>query len=286
MKYNTKVPAQLERIEKQNEHHSLMPQSHVAAPDAANLPPGEVQRLLANFNPGGLQRMTPTDMIRLSSLVGNQAVARMLDRSGSSQSTVQRDDPEEDLLQRRQDRRDEGDEEDLFGGSRIQGQREDTVMEDAGARSASADRAPVLDSVSDSINVDGQGLFTWNREMYASDVANVLNDITTNQSEVVAQEPILIFSGTHGNEAGNLVSTGAAGFVGEDQATANDVMNNAPESFITVFDVPNDFGTKADLTSIFGMTDYIRILAWCYSNRSYNNSDTLKANFWPEPDNL
>jgi hypothetical protein len=74
--------------------------------------------------------------------------------------------------------------------------------------------------------------------------------------------------------------------VGEDQATANSVMAASPGTQIEVIDVPSTYAARASATATFSMNEYVRILAWCYSRQSYNNSATLKSNWWPAPDRI
>jgi len=133
------------------------------------------------------------------------------------------------------------------------------------------------------INLDGEGLYGWDRTIGKDDVAVVLNNLVTNQASTAKGKTIGIYSGTHGGDKGNLHNIGAARFVGEDQATANTAMADNPGTKIEVTDVTT-YKTKDQLTSVFGMTNYTRILAWCYSKRSHDNRETLKSNWWPAPD--
>ena len=55
-------------------------------------------------------------------------------------------------------------------------------------------------------------------------------------------------------------------------------------SDVEVFDVSSF--SKDELTWTFGMTDTIRILAWCFSSQSYRLGDSIKSNWWPEPDHI
>ena len=124
--------------------------------------------------------------------------------------------------------------------------------------------------------------------MSASDVDSVVRDLVTTQADAVKGNNIVIYSGTHGTSTGNLVNTGAGAFVGEDQATANAVTADpgAPEgTSISVVDV--NTLSKDQLVNIMdNTTDHVRILAWCYSARSWVNSTSIKSNWWPAPDNL
>jgi hypothetical protein len=143
-----------------------------------------------------------------------------------------------------------------------------------------------LKSVGDAHHL-GDSLFGWDRTMSGSDVRDLLTGLVSNQASAIKDKPIYILSGTHGTEDGDLVNTGAGGFVGEDEATAAEISSDpdTPEGTkIQVVDV-NIF-SKKEVTTFFGMSEWIRILAWCYSERSYKNSEELKSNWWPEPDKL
>ncbi len=253
MKHDAKIHARPENTEKQQAHKPPIQTQENTIPDVENL------------TQTGFQHLSPAELVRLNGMVGNRTVARL-------------------MAQRQEE--DEGE----FEGPRTKPSREDAEQRrDATEQNPSpAQRALVLESsgIGDAINVDGQGCYAWDRPMAAEDVEAVVSALLSNQSDPNQQTRIYIFSGTHGTDTGHLVNTGAAGFVGEDQTTANDAMANNPGAQIEVIDVPNSYPTKASLTPAFTSTSYIRILAWCYSNRSYNNSAGLKSNWWPEPDNI
>jgi hypothetical protein len=276
MKHDAKVNVRPESTEKQQGHKPPIQSQETVTSN------------LANLTQTGLQHLSPADLVRLRGTIGNRAVARLMAQRQISYPDVSREGEEDEDFEGPRIRR-EGEEDEDIEGPREKLLREDAVQSRGGVDLRSSpglrgSRVSGLASVGDASNVDGQGMYGWDRPMSATDVANVVNDLVTNQSSLIQGKTIYIFSGTHGTSTGNLVNTGAAGFVGEDQATANTVMAANPGTQIEVIDVPNTYTTKAALTPVFTSTAYVRILAWCYSNRSYNNSATLKANFWPAPD--
>ncbi len=268
MKQGAKVHVQPERNEKQQGHKSPNKSQETEIPN------------LANLTQTGLQHMAPDAMVRLSEMVGNREVARLM---------AQRQEEDEEQFEGPRTQR-QGDDEEQFEGPRTKLLREGAVQQRGGTglRSSPDQRALVLEggNIGDAFNVDGKGCYGWDRPMDAGDVANVVNTLLGNQSSETTALNIYIFSGTHGTSKGNLVNTGAAGFVGEDQATATSAMANSPSSQIEVIDVPNTYTTKSSLSPAFTSTAYIRILAWCYSKRSYNNQAGLKSNWWPAPDHI
>jgi hypothetical protein len=186
--------------------------------------------------------------------------------------------------------RQEEDEEEVVG-PRMRPQRDDAAQRQGGAERSSSPVqrgsrvAGLASTIGDAFNVDGQGCYGWDRPMSASDVEDVVNDLLTTQSTFTENKRIVIFSGHHGAESGNLVGP-VPEFYAEDQATAANAMSTYPGSQIEVIDDPSAYPTKASMSPAFNSTAYIRILAWCFSKRSYNNQATLKANWWPEPDHI
>ena len=186
------------------------------------------------------------------------------------------------------------------GALEYPGPRTRTSQENGGQQRGSSERssapgqraAPSMSAtgeLGDAIDLDGEALYGWNRTITADDVATVVNGVVpTMSSEEETEFPrIVIFSGTHGNTAGHLVNDATSrGFVGEDQATANAVMAANPGVRVEVIDVVTSYTEKEDVTSIYGMDDYIRILGWCYSSRSYGLGDNIKSNWWADPDSL
>jgi hypothetical protein len=287
MKEEAKSNIQPEREENQPGFESQIQTQEAAFP----IPP--------NPNQTGIQNLTREEIIALQQTVGNRAVTRLLTQhQGDDGGRV--DDPQS----LRQDIPE--DEQYAFPGPRSSNAREE-IVEYPGPRSMSAREATVkqqggyqpgsalayrgvkmggLKSVGDAHHL-GDGLFGWDRAMSASDVRSLLTGLVSNQSSAIEGKPIYILSGTHGTEDGDLVNTGAGGFVGEDQATADEITSDpdTPEGTkIEVVDV-NIF-SKKEVTTFFGMSEWIRILAWCYSERSYKRSEDLKSNWWPTPDKL
>ena len=137
----------------------------------------------------------------------------------------------------------------------------------------------------DATDLDGNAMYGWDRTINASDVATVVNGVIPTMSSEEQMPPVVIFSGTHGNEQGHLVNDAISrGFVAEDQATANAVNAANPGVQVEVIDV-TPFN-KGEFRAIYGMTNFIRILGWCFSGRSYGLGDTIKSNWWPSPDSL
>jgi hypothetical protein len=190
----------------------------------------------------------------------------------------------------------EGEEEgeQVIPGARMKPLRENGAQQRGGSElsSSPAQRASPSSSatgeIGDATDLDGGGLYGWDRVTYASDMATVVNGVIPTMSSEEEMPGIVIFSGTHGTDPGGHLLNDAVsrGFVAEDQATANAVNAANPGVQVEVIDVVNTYGTKAELTAIYGMTDYIRILGWCFSKRSYDLGDKLKSNWWPAPDNL
>ena len=142
-------------------------------------------------------------------------------------------------------------------------------------------------NIGDAIDLDGQALYGWNRAINAADVETVVNGVVPTMTSDEEMPRIVMFSGTHGNEAGHLVNDAISrGFVDEDQATANAANAADPQVQAEVIDVVNSYPTKADLTANYGRTNYIRILAWCFSKQSYDLGNGIKSNWWAAPDNL
>ena len=209
---------------------------------------------------------------------------------------------EEELLQAKRDvqmmpnrqRQDIPEEEEVVSGARMKPMRENVVQQRSGSgRIASSNHraspsSSATGEIGDAVDLDGQGLYGWNRVTYDTDVATVVNGVIPTESSEEEMPRIVIFSGTHGTDPGGhlLNDEDSREFVGEDQATASAVMAANPGVEIDVIDVVNSYGTKGELTSIYGMTDYIRILGWCFSQRSYGLGSSIKSNWWPEPDNL
>jgi hypothetical protein len=266
MERNVKSHVQPEYIEKQKKHKSPVQSQKTATPDPANLTRND------------LRHMSPADIVRLSGIIGNRAVARLM---------TQRQEEEEEPAQRQDE-----DELDL-PGPRTKPPREYSAPQrsSTGLRSASPQRAAPHSSatgnIGDAVDLDGEALYGWDRSISWRDVSNVVNGVIPTMSSEEAMPRVVIFSGTHGNRRGHLVNNATSrGFVAEDQATANAVMRANPGVEVEVIDVVNSYTTKDQLTRVYGMTDYIRILGWCYSQRSYNLGDAIKSNWWAAPDNL
>ena len=246
-------------------------------------PPIQSQKIatpnLANLTQNGIQKLSRDDILALQQTIGNRAVARLM---------AQRERVGEEVIEGPRIQR-EGEEEEEIPGPRMKPLREDAVQHRGGTelRSSPDQRGLVLVGANSGLfDLDGEGLYGWDGPIGASDVADVVTNLIPDQSEEDIDEPerIVIYSGTHGIETGNLYNAPDAGsFVGEDQATANSVMADNPGVEIEVVDV-NSYTSKDELTSVYGMTNYIRILAWCYSIRSYHLGDAIKSNWWPEPD--
>ena len=261
MTHNAKIHAQLEHDEKLKGQKPPIQSQKTATPN------------LANLTQNGIQNLSRDDILALQQTIGNRAVARLM---------AQRERVGEEVIEGPRIQR-EGEEEEEIPGPRMKPLREDAVQQRGGDRGVKMGNTRVagLNDIGDAYNVDGEGMYGWDRPMSASDVANVVTNLIPNTSSVDQEETprIIIFSGTHGTSTGNLVNTGAGSFVGEDQATANQAMADSPGVQVEVIDVNNY--SKADLLSVYGMTDYIRILAWCYSKRSHALGDAITANWWP-----
>lgn len=201
---------------------------------------------------------------------------------------------EEEELQMAASRVQRQEDEEVIPGARMKPTRENIARQRGSSeRSASSTHraspsSSATGNIGDAVDLDGQGLYGWNRVTYDTDIATVVNGIIPTQSSEEEMPRIVIFSGTHGTDPGGhlLNDEDSREFVGEDQATANAVMAANPGVEVEVIDVVNTFGSKGELTSVYGMTDYIRILGWCFSQRSYGLGSSIKSNWWPEPDNL
>jgi hypothetical protein len=280
---------------------------------------------LASIDQTGREDLTPADVVRLQGAIGNRAVSRLLaereqERDGSEggdgrgltradvarmqatlgnravASLMARAAPEEEEMPEDVDLGDtrhirEADADADYPGPRQQQRNNGQQRDDADDRASEAERAMPSSSatgdIGDAFNLDGQGLYGWDRSIRARDVAKVVNGIIPTQSSEEEMPRIVIFSGTHGTTDGDLVNNNVSrGFVGEDQATAAATMAANPDVQVEVIDVVNSYRTMPELLAVYGMTDYIRILAWCYSKRSYELGDLICSNWWPEPDNL
>jgi hypothetical protein len=258
MERDAKIHLQPEHSKKRKGDKPLVQSQKSTTPNPANLTRSE------------LQHMSPADIIRLSGIIGNKAVGRLMAQ------------------------RQEEEEEEVVEGARSKPLREDSAQQRAapGLRSSPAQRASPSSSatgeIGDAVDLDGEGLYGWNRITYASDIATVINGVIPTTSSEEEMPRIVVFSGTHGTDPGGHLVNDAASrdFVAEDQATANAAMAANPGVEVEVIDVVTSYGTKADLTSVYGMTDYIRVLGWCFSQRSYGLGDSIKSNWWPEPDSL
>lgn len=251
-----KIHAQPEQDKKQPGHKSPTQPKKTETPSPANLSNEDFRHLSAD------------DIIRLGGVIGNRAVARLM---GQRQ--------EDDELE--------------YPGPRTKKLREDTMQQRGGVgrSTESTQRASPHSSatgkIGDAINVDGQALYGWNRTISWRDVATVVNGVVPTVSSEEEMPRVVIFSGTHGNRRGHLVNNAASrGFVAEDQATANAVMAANPGVEVEVIDVVNSYTNKGQLTRVYGMTNYIRVLGWCYSSASHGLGDSIKSNWWPAPDNL
>ena len=300
MEHNVKSHVQPEYIEKQKKHKSPVQSQKTATPDPANLTRND------------LRHMSPADIVRLSGIIGNRAVARLMTQRQEEEEELiqasprQVEEEEEEVLASPAQRQEE-DELDLPGprsfrqdedeldlpGPRTKPPREYSAPQrsSTGLRSASPQRAAPHSSatgnIGDAVDLDGEALYGWDRTISWRDVSNVVNGVIPTMSSEEGMPRIVIFSGTHGNRRGHLVNNATSrGFVAEDQATANAVMRANPGVEVEVIDVVNSYTTKDQLTRVYGMTDYIRILGWCYSQRSYNLGDAIKSNWWAAPDNL
>lgn len=253
MKHDAKVNVQPENTAKQQVRKHPVKSQEIASPD------------LANLTQTGLQHLPADDVVRWSEMVGNREVTRLM---------TQRQDEEED---------------ETIPGPRMKSPRENAgqLRSGAGLEVSPDQRGLELETgnIGDAFNLDGQGCYGWDRTMSADDVANVVNALLGNQSSDNPGKNIYIFSGHHGTERGNLVGP-VPEFFAEDQATATNAMSNNPGTQIEVIDDPSTYPSKASMVPAFNSTGVIRILAWCFSKRSYDNQGNLKANWWPEPDHI
>jgi hypothetical protein len=293
MKHDTKVHVRPESSEKQPGHKLPVQSQETAAPS------------LASLTQSGLQHLSPADFARLSRTYGNRVVERLLAQRGIPDPDV-RQEEEEEVIPGPRNRQEE--EEETIPGPRNRRQEvpeEEEVQtttqvkrlrEDSTQRRGSDERmsspgqrgsrvAGLAATIGDASNLDGQGCYGWDRPMSASDVEDVVNDLLTSQSIFTENQKIVIFSGHHGTETGNLVGP-VPEFYAEDQATAANAMSTYPGSQVEVIDDPSAYPTKAAMSPAFNTTSVIRILAWCFSKRSYGKQATLKANWWPEPDHI
>lgn len=237
---------------------------------------------LNNFTNADLQYVPPADILTLQRTIGNRTVAGLMQQREEenvqkySGSWMHRED--EDELQ--------------YPGPRS------TMVENniqtrgvSGPSSSPAHRASPSSSatghIGDATDLDGEALYGWDRPISGTDVATVVNGVIPTISSEEEMPRIVIFSGTHGNAHGNLINDATSrGFVAEDQATANTVNAANPGIEVEVIDVVESYREKSDLTAVYGMKNYIRILGWCYSKRSYGLGDSIKSNWWPAPDNI
>ena len=172
MEHDAKIRVQPEHIKKQKENRPAVQSQKPANPNLANLTRTE------------LQQMSPADVIRLSGIIGNQAVGRLM---------AQRQAEEE---------------EEVVQGARTKRLREDDSPQRGGSepRSSTAQRASPSSSatgeIGDAVNLDGEGLFGWDRVTYASDIATVVNGLIPTMSSQEEMPRIVIFSGTHGTDPG------------------------------------------------------------------------------------
>jgi hypothetical protein len=290
---NTKIRPELE--EKQNGQKSPDHSQQTAAPDLATLSRTDIQNL------------SREDILTLQQTYGNRAVTRLLEQrlgnnggyfdSQESQRPEEEEEPPVSAVDQEEDKvpgprsTDARDDELTYPGPRSAAARGVGVQQRsvAGMRAPTAQRASPSSSatgnIGDAIDVDGEAMYGWTRTISWVDVARVVRGVIPTASSDEEMPRIVIFSGTQGDEEGHLVNDATSrGFVNEDQATANDVMNDNPGVQVEVVDVVTQYRTKGDLTSIYGYTDYIRILGWCYSALSYALGDTITSNWWPAPD--
>ena len=222
---------------------------------------------------------------------------------------VQRQDiPEEEEVQMMPNRRRQEEEELEYPGPRSRYERGD-VLNYPGSRMApvrvsttrerssselsystaqrAAPHSSATANIGDAVNLDGEALYGWDRTITGRDVETVVNGVVPTVSSDEEMPRIIIYSGTHGNTVGHLINDATSrGFVAEDQATASAASAADPQVEAEVIDVVTGYPEKSDLTANYGRTNYIRILAWCYSKRSYELSNRIKSNWWQAPDNL
>ena len=259
MKYGMKIKTKPEREEKQNGHKPPRHSHDTATKDLANLSNQEIEN------------MSREDILSLQQTYGNRAVNQLL---------AQRQGEEED--------------EQDYPGPRSASAREASLEQQISSERnySSAQRAAPAPSASgnvgDAVDLDGEAMYGWDRAISWRDVARVVEGVLPTQTSEDEEMPkIVIFSGTHGNEQGDLVNDSTSrGFVAEDQATAQIVNEGGYGIQVEVVDVVTTYRTMDELLAVYDMTDYIRILGWCYSKRSYGLGDLILSNWWPAPDNL
>ena len=237
-------------------------------------------------------------LLHLQRSYGNAYVQRLVRNSNlgivNSPEVQRQEFPEEEEELQMETSRVRQEDEEIIPGARMKPLRENVIQQRGGSErsNSSIQRASPSSSatgnIGDATDLDGQGLYGWNRITYDTDIATVVNGVIPTESSEEEMPRIVIFSGTHGTDPGGhlLNDEDSREFVGEDQATASSVMAANPGVQVEVIDVVNSYRTKGELTSIYGMTDYIRILGWCFSQRSYGLGSSIKSNWWPEPDNL
>ena len=302
MERNARIHVQPEHIKKQKEHKSPIHSRQTTTPN------------LANLTREDLRNLSRDDVVRLGGIIGNRAVSRLMAQRQEEEEEVQaspmqrqaEEGEEEEVLASPAQRQEEDEldypgprtqrqeeEEEEIPGPRTKLMRENVTQQrdGTGTRSPSSQRAAPHSSatgnIGDAVDLDGEALYGWDRTISWRDVSNVVNGVIPTMSSEEGMPRIVIFSGTLGNRRGHLVNNATSrGFVAEDQATANAVMRANPGVEVEVIDVVNSYTTKDQLTRVYGMTDYIRILGWCYSQRSYNLGDAIKSNWWAAPDNL
>jgi hypothetical protein len=262
-------------------------------------------------------------IMRLNNTYGNRYVQRLMksvDGQAQRQEVpeeeeellqpkrdVQRQEEEEEVLMKPNRQRQEEEEleypgprskyarEDVldYPGSRMAPLRTITTQERSGSELSystaqrAAPHSSATGSIGDAVNLDGEALYGWDRTITGRDVETVVNGVVPTMSSEEPMPRIIIYSGTHGNTVGHLINDARSrGFVAEDQATASAASAADPQVEAEVIDVVTGYPAKSDLTANYGRTNYIRILAWCYSKRSYELSDGIKSNWWQAPDRL
>ena len=275
MKHNLKIHATPEREERKSAHKPPLKSQATATHE------------LPNLNQANIENLSREDILALQQTYGNQAVARLLEQRQGGNGDYLRDSQGQ-----RQDIPE--DEEFAFPGPRSASARESYTQPQyaANQRALAAQRAAppasASGNVGDAVDLDGEAMYGWDRAISWRDVARVVEGVLPTQSSETEEMPrIVIFSGTHGTEQGDLVNDATSrGFVAEDQATA-DIVNEGESGIqVEVVDVVNSYRTMDELLAVYNMTDYIRILGWCYSRRSYGLGDLILSNWWPAPDSL
>jgi len=267
MKHDAKIHAQPERDEKTS---TLKPP----------VPPEKTAKSgIVNLDQNDLQDLSPDDILDLQRTIGNKAVARLMALRGGAVSEISNDS---------QDHR-EGEQDELaYPGPRTKTLSKDTVQGQGGAdqRYAPDQRGLVIvPAASGAVNLDGEGLYGWYRSTDAWDVVDLMENLVTDEESSESDNTIWIYSGTHGLPNGDLgVDEESPDFVNQDQQIANHFMAEYPGTDVEVFDVSTF--SKDELMWTFGMTDTIRILAWCFSAQSYGLGESIKSTWWPEPDHL